>query len=215
MPTRRNFCKQALGLGAVATLDAIAGETKPNDVSAWMKKAGGPRGWRIAAGLNGFMSSSSKFKKTYPIWEVLDFARREGFEGIELVQGWPQGGYPGSGETARVQALRDLYTRYNVKIFSIQTSAGGAFRPDRSAREAWLAQFRDRATLAHRLGCECIGIWPGGGLGTRSSIWTRACSDLLLRRSADYFRTPINTSLPRTRSPILPKSLKAGPSPCS
>ena len=30
--------------------------------------------WKTAIGLNGFQSGSRKYKKNYPIWEVLDFA---------------------------------------------------------------------------------------------------------------------------------------------
>ena len=35
--------------------------------------------WKTAIGLNGFQSGSHKYKKNYPIWEVLDFASRHGF----------------------------------------------------------------------------------------------------------------------------------------
>ena len=43
--------------------------------------------WKTAIGLSGFQSGSRKYKKNYPIWEVLDFASRNGFEGVELVFG--------------------------------------------------------------------------------------------------------------------------------
>jgi hypothetical protein len=35
------------------------------------------RPWKIGLGLNGFASASKKYKKTFPIWEVLDFASRK------------------------------------------------------------------------------------------------------------------------------------------
>ena len=120
--------------------------------------------WKTAIGLNGFQSGSRKYKKNYPIWEVLDFAARTGFEGIELVSDWPSGGYPGATEQERVRALRRLYDAFGLRIFSIQLGAGGAFDPDPSARKAWLAEFQDRVALAKQLGCDCVGLWPGGGL---------------------------------------------------
>lgn len=120
--------------------------------------------WRTAVGLNGFQSGSRKYRKNYPIWEVLHFAARHGFEGVELVADWPQGGYPAASETDRVQALRRLYDSYGLRIFSIQLGATGAFDPDGDSRKAWVAEFRDRIRLAQQLGCDCVGMWPGGGL---------------------------------------------------
>lgn len=120
--------------------------------------------WKLAIGLNGFQSGSRKYKKNYPIWEVLDFAARNGFEGVELVGDWPQGGYPASTEQERVRALRRLYDHYGLRIFSIQLGAGGAFDPASEQRRRWLEEFRDRIQLARQLGCDCVGLWPGGGL---------------------------------------------------
>lgn len=119
---------------------------------------------KLAVGLNGFQSGSRKYKKNYPIWEVLDFASRHGFEGVELVADWPSGGYPTAAETDRVRALRRLYDLFGLRVFSIQLGAGGAFDPDAEARRQWLAEFRDRIQLARQLGCDCVGLWPGGGL---------------------------------------------------
>ena len=123
-----------------------------------------PAGWRTAFGLNGFASSSRKYNKTYPIWEVLDFAARMGFDGIELHATWPMGGYPKPDETKRIAALKRLYDAYGLQVFSIQTGAGGAFAPEASQRKRWLAEFRDQARFARAVGCDCIGMWPGGGL---------------------------------------------------
>ncbi len=125
------------------------------------------RPWRTAIGLNGFMSSEQEFENSFPIWEVLDFAQKEGFEGIELVQGWPKP-YPGPDTHRSISSLREFYARYNLKIFSIQTSAGGAFRRSRAARERWIGNFAKWARFARKAGCECIGLWPGGGLGGQS-----------------------------------------------
>jgi sugar phosphate isomerase/epimerase len=120
--------------------------------------------WRTAVGLNGFESAGRKYGKTFPIWEVLDFAQRKGFDGIELVQGWPMGGYPAADEADRIHALKRLYDGFGLRVFSIQLGAGGAFAPEAEARKRWLGEFRDRVLLARQLGCDCVGLWPGGGL---------------------------------------------------
>ena len=118
--------------------------------------------WKTAVGLNGFQSGSRKYKKSYPIWEVLDFASRHGFDGVELVSDWPAGGYPAANEQERIQSLRRLYDLYGLRIFSIQLGADGAFDPAEVTRQGWLEQFRDRIALAKQLGCDCVGLWPGG-----------------------------------------------------
>ncbi len=162
-PTRRDWLRTlaagsaAVGLGAGA-LHAPAVRT----ASAAQKR------WRAAFGLNGFMSSSAKYRKNYPIWEVLDFAREEGFEGIELVNGWPAGGYPSSDDARAITTLKGFFARYDLKIFSIQTTSDGAFQVDDGARSRWLDQFVEWAKLAEKLGCECLGTWPGGSLGPQS-----------------------------------------------
>ncbi|MDG3006051.1 sugar phosphate isomerase/epimerase family protein [Paludisphaera mucosa] len=125
-------------------------------------------GWKVAIGLNGFQSGSRKYQKNYPIWEVLDFASREKFDGVELVADWPSGEYPASNEAARVRALRRLYDQYGLSIFSIQLGAPGAFDASAEVRRAWLDQFRDRARLARALGCSCVGLWPYGDLKGQS-----------------------------------------------
>ena len=147
-------------LGGALVLPALAA---PALAAAAAAEAKAPS-WKTAIGLNGFQSGSAKYRKNYPIWEVLDFASRHGFEGVELVSDWPSGGYPAAKEQERVQALRRLYDAFGLRIFSIQLGADGAFDPDRAARQRWLDQFLDRARLARQLGCDCVGLWPGGGL---------------------------------------------------
>lgn len=120
--------------------------------------------WKTAVGLNGFESSARKYKKTYPLWEILDFASHEGFDGIELVSNWPAGGYPKSSEAERIRALRRQYDGFGLQVFSIQLGVAEAFAPDPMVRKAWVEQFRDHATFAKLVGCSCIGMWPGGGL---------------------------------------------------
>jgi len=121
-------------------------------------------GWKTAFGLNGFASSSGKYGKNFPLWEVLDFAAETGFDGIELHASWPMGGYPKSDQTKRIAALKRLYDAYGLQVFSIQTGAGGAFSPATEDRQRWLDGFRDNAQFAKAVGCDCIGMWPGGPL---------------------------------------------------
>ncbi len=123
-----------------------------------------PGGWRTAFGLNGYASSSTKYKKVFPIWEILDFAARMGFDGIELHAAWPMGGYPKPDEAKRIDALKRLYNAYGLQVFSIQTDAGGAFSPEASERMRWQDEFREQARFARAVGCDCIGMWPGGDL---------------------------------------------------
>ncbi|MBL9134430.1 MAG: sugar phosphate isomerase/epimerase [Verrucomicrobiales bacterium] len=137
--------------------------------------------WKTAVGLNGFQSGSHKYKRQYPIWEVLDFTAREGFDGVELVSDWPQGGYPLPAESDRIRALRRLYDGYGLKIFSIQLGAEGAFSPAASDRDRWLSEVRDRLRLAQALGASCTGLWPGGGLRGQTL-------DEALKRLATSFR---------------------------
>lgn len=120
--------------------------------------------WRTALGLNGFESAARKYQQNFPLWEILDFASREGFDGIELVQGWPMGAYPRAAQSGRIAALRRQYAGFGLQIFSIQLGADGAFDPDPQARRRWIEEFRDRAMFAKQLGCSCVGLWPGGGL---------------------------------------------------
>lgn len=159
MISRRTFL-QSSAAGAVLSLalDSRALEKSPSRESTDDAPL-----WKSAFGLNGFMSSEAEFGHSFPIREVLQFAEREGFDGIELVQGWPRP-YPKPTEDRAVAALKSLYARYGLTIFSIQTDASGAFRKDAVARQEWLTTFREQAQLAHDLGCECIGLWPGGDL---------------------------------------------------
>lgn len=150
---RRSFLKCAgasLGAAVLGRM-ASAGEGKQ-------------RAWKIAIGLNGFASASAKYKKEFPIGEVLDFARREGFDGVELTQNWPTPGYPSANETDRISALKQMYDGFGLQIFSIQTSAGGAFVADADRRTEWIERFRDHVKFAKAIGCDCVGMWPGGPL---------------------------------------------------
>jgi sugar phosphate isomerase/epimerase len=74
------------------------------------------------------------------------------------------GDYPSAGESRRIGALKRLYDAYSLQVFSLQLGAAGAFDPRSDARQQWLSEFRDRAKFAKQVGCDCIGLWPGGPL---------------------------------------------------
>ena len=124
--------------------------------------------WKTAFGLNGFMSSARKYDLNFPIWEVLEYASKIGFEGVELVNGWPQGHYPASTESEKIRALKGMYDRYGLQVFSIQTGAAGAFAPKSEDRKKWLSQMRDHLRFAKSAVCDGVGMWPGGGLRGQS-----------------------------------------------
>ena len=126
--------------------------------------------WKTAIGLNGFQSATAKYGKTFPIREVLDFAARIGFEGVELVPNWPppMRDYPGPDDKERIDAIRRLYGDAGLQVFSIQTWAAGAFVPDPQARKNWVENWRRQAGFAKAVGADCIGLWPGGPLGQQT-----------------------------------------------
>lgn len=170
---RRRFLSTVGWAGAAAAAAAGARTSSAAPVPAGQ--------WKTAVGLNGFQSGTQKYKRNYPIWEVLDFAAREGFDGIELVSDWPQGGYPTPAETDRIRALRRLYDQFGLTIFSIQLGAEGAFSPVAAERDRWVSEVRDRLRLAQALGASCTGLWPGGGLRGQTL-------DEALKRLAASFR---------------------------
>jgi sugar phosphate isomerase/epimerase len=132
-------------------------------------EASGPR-WKCGLGLNGFMSSGQKYQKSYPIWEVLDFAAAEGFDGIELVDGWPMGGYPGVGETARIRALNRMYDQYGLQLYSMQTGGEEAHAADPGVRQEWLRRFHGQLQVCRELGGAFLGHWPGGGMAGNPDV---------------------------------------------
>ena len=151
---RREFLKYAGTTLGVAALGRFAPAAEKKE-----------RAWKIAIGLNGFASAAVKYKKEFPLDVVLAFAEREGFDGVELVQDWPgAGGYPRVEEKDRVAAVKKAYDEHGLQIFSIQTSAGGAFAPKAERRAEWIGNFRQQAEFAKAIGCDCMGMWPGGPL---------------------------------------------------
>jgi sugar phosphate isomerase/epimerase len=144
--------------------------------------APGGRQWRTGLGLNGFQSSGDMYKKTYPIWEILDFAVAQGFDGVELVEGWPMGGYPSPDEPGRVTALRRMYDQYGLRVYTIQTGGAGAYAADETARKDWVKSFADKLRLCQQLGCAFVGHWPGGDLNGNADV------DAAIKRLASSYR---------------------------
>ncbi len=149
---RRDALKVCVGAAATAAVSPLIAATTAEPI------------WKTAIGLNGFSSSSRKYDKIYPIWEVLDYAARAGFDGVELMRGWPMGNYPASDQTQRIAALKRLYDSYGLQIFSLQASGRGSFSADAGMRERFLRQAREQIKFAKAIGCDCIGLWPGGPL---------------------------------------------------
>jgi len=150
----------------------------------WLAGTDAPlRRWRIAIGYNGFMSSGAKYGRQHAIEEVLRFAQKEGFDGVELVDGWPAP-YP-LGDAAATDEVRRRHEAYGLRIFSIQLGADGAFRPEPAARTRWLADLEPRAAMAAALGAVHVGLWPGGPLGSQAK--QAALGHLIdsLRRAGD------------------------------
>lgn len=156
--TRRGFLAGGLAAGIAATARSAA------------NGAGSPASWKCGIGLNGFMSSSQEYRKIYPLWEILDFTARQGFDGVELVDGWPMGGYPSPDESERATALKRMYDQYGLRIYTMQTGGSGAHAADADARQDWVRRFADYVRLGRQLGCEFIGHWPSGGLAGNGDV---------------------------------------------
>lgn len=162
--TRREFLK-----GSVAAIGIAGGAIARGESTGSADIVTGGR-WKSGLGLNGFMSSGDLHKKVYPLWEILDFAKETGFDGVELVEGWPMGGYPSPDEPGKVAALKRLYSAYGLRIYTIQTSGAGSYSADSGVRREWLNSFRDKVRLATELGCAFVGHWPGGGLEGNADV---------------------------------------------
>ena len=125
--------------------------------------------WKTAIGLNGFQSASAKYGKTFPIWEILDFASRAGLTGLNCCL---TGHRPWSitlplttpSPFATQTALRRLRP---AGLFDPDIRCG-SLRPDPAIRRQWLDVWRRNAQFAKAVGADCIGIWPGGSLGEQT-----------------------------------------------
>lgn len=161
---RRDFLTAAAAVACTSALCPRAPGT-----AAEPPAAAKPR-WKTAIGLNGFQSSAAKYGKSFPIKDVLDFAARTRFDGVELVPNWPppMTDYPAPDDAEAIRAIRRLYESAGLQVFAIQTWAAGAFDPNPAVRKAWLERWQRQASFAKAAGAECIGLWPGGPLGQQT-----------------------------------------------
>ena len=119
-----------------------------------------PPMWRTAIGLNGFGSSEKAFGKRYELDDILAFAKKEGFDGVEW---WPfHEPYPDPADDAAIKALRSKVEGYGLRIFSIQSQPRGAnpLSPDPAVRLKFVELLKAQIDLAAKLGGEAAGMWP-------------------------------------------------------
>jgi len=124
---------------------------------------------KLALGLNAFLSGEQK-------QEILEFASKVGFDGIELVQSHEP--YVRGKE----DAVKREYERLGLEIPAIQTGGGGFIAGTRvspvscneQARNQYVTIIKDQIEFCHALGATNAGLWPGGGYeGGRCSYETQ------------------------------------------
>ena len=150
-PTRRTVLAQLACCGCSGLLD------QSNNAST----AASP--WKLAIGLNGFGSSETHHGKRYVYEEILQFARDEGFDGIELWRSWREG-YPDPQDNDAIQAARQKIESYDLQVFSIQAGVRGVnpLSDDPSERSEYTSQLKQQVDLAGKFGCDCMGLWSAG-----------------------------------------------------
>ena len=119
--------------------------------------------WKFAIGLNGFGSSETHHGKQYVYEEILEFARDEGFEGIELWRNWREG-YPDPDDSGSIQKARQKIESYGLQVFSIQAGVHGVnpVSDDEAERAEYIAQLKAQVDLAVLYGCDAMGLWSAG-----------------------------------------------------
>lgn len=150
-PTRRTVLAQLACCGCSGLLDQS--NNAPTAASPW----------KLAIGLNGFGSSETHHGKRYVYEEILQFARDEGFDGIELWRSW-RDGYPDPQDNDAIQAARQKIESYDLQVFSIQAGVRGVnpLSDDPSERSEYTAQLKQQVDLAGKFGCDCMGLWSAG-----------------------------------------------------
>ncbi len=139
--------------------------------------------WRFAIGLNGFGSSETHHGKRYDYDKILEFARDEGFEGIELWRGWRHG-YPDPDANDAIRASRDKIESYGLQVFSIQAGVRGVnpVSDDKSERAEYTARLQQQVDLAVKFGCDAMGLWSAGRAADETD------EDELIERFAEVVR---------------------------
>ncbi len=145
--------------------------------------------WRLAIGLNGFGSSETHHGKRYVYDEILEFARDEGFEGIELWRSWREG-YPDPEDLEGIRATRERVESFGLQVFSIQAGVRGVnpVSDDPAERDEYRARLERQVDLAVKLGCDAMGLWAAGRVPDTLS------EDELIERFADMVRPVVRRS---------------------
>ncbi len=172
----------------LAQLACMGCATSPKRLSEELRSANSP--WRFAIGLNGFGSSETHHGKRYKHEEILQFARDEGFEGIELWRNWREG-YPDLQDSDGIRATRDKVESNGLRIFSIQAGVRGMnpVSDDEAERSAYTASLVEQVKLAVQLGCDAMGLWSAGRAPDSVS------EDGLIERFADVVRPVVRRSV--------------------
>lgn len=149
-----------------------------------------PSPWRLAIGMNGFGSSETHHGKRYDYDEILQFARDEGFEGIELWRGWREG-YPDPDDDDAIQAARDKIESYGLQVFSIQGGVRGVnpVSDDASERAEYTRGLQSQVRLAVKFGCDAMGLWSAGRAPDHVG------EDQLIERFAEVLRPAIRYAI--------------------
>ena len=178
-PSRRAVLAQLACLSCASRNDRSDGQSD---------QPSGP--WHLAIGLNGFGSSETHHGKRYVYEEILQFARDEGFEGIELWRNWREG-YPDPEDTEAVRATREKVESYGLQVFSIQAGVRGVnpVSDDPVERAEYTARLEQQVDLAVRLGCDAMGLWSAGRVPDSMS------EDALIERFADVVRPVVSRSV--------------------
>ena len=88
--TRRCFVARTAVAGLAVCGTSASGITAPSQAQ-----------WKTAIGMNGFASATRKYQKNFAIEDVLSFASKAGFQGVELVENWPHKAIPMQGTRTR------------------------------------------------------------------------------------------------------------------
>ena len=154
--------------------------------------ASSPPRWQFAVGLNGFGSSETHHGKRYDYDEILQFARDEGFDGIELWGNW-RGGYPDPDDDAAIVASRERIESYGLRVFSIQANVRGVnpVSDEASERTEYTGRLESQVDLAAKFGCDAMGLWSAARVPAGLS------EDGLIERFADVLRPVVGYAVER------------------
>src|SRR5207244_4353168 len=120
--------------------------------------------WSTAVALSGFAACARSNRRSYPIGEILDFAARAGFDGLELSPTGASGPYPRAVEEDRVHNLERQLETYSLHPFALRLPGADLFAPDANRRVQWQDEAEERVALAARLGASFVEVAPVGAL---------------------------------------------------